>query len=162
VRWGEDLVINGETHFVWVLQISGAAPASHFRGGYAGSISERQPAMYFPLGGGSLKGVGKAGEIVWSRVFVEDGALHADIGRGTVVELSDRETERRWKETTYEWPIVNAILHGIGRDAFMARHRANHVSIAYAQDADYALAVKAAMLAALGVKVHLCGRINSF
>ena len=162
VRWGEDLVVNGEKQFVWVLQISGAAPASHFRGGYAGSISERQPAMYFPLGGGSLKGVGKAGEIVWSRVFVEDGALHADIGRGTVVELSDSETERRWKETTYEWPMVNAILHGIGRDAFMARHRANHVSIAYAQDADYALAVKAAMLAALGVKVHLCGQINSF
>ncbi len=50
VRWGEELAIGGETHFVWVLQISGAAPASHFRGGYAGSISERQPAMYFPLG----------------------------------------------------------------------------------------------------------------
>ncbi len=80
-------------------------------------------------------------EIVWSRVFVEGGALHADIGRGTVVELSDSETERRWRETTYEWPIVNAIFHGAGRDAFMARHRANHVSIAYAQDADYALSV---------------------
>ena len=55
VRWGEDY--NGQ--YVWVLQISGAAPANHFTGGYAGSSSERQPPMYFPLGGGSLKGVGR-------------------------------------------------------------------------------------------------------
>jgi hypothetical protein len=115
--------------------------------------------MYFPLGGGSLKGVGRAGDIVWSRIFVEDGSLHADMGLGTVVELSDAENERRWRETTYQWPIVNAIFHGIGRDAFMARHRANHVSIAYAEDAETALAVKAAMLSELGVKVHLCGSI---
>ena len=57
--------------FVWVFQISGAAPASHFTGGYAGAVSERQPPMYFRLGGGTLKGVSKPGEIVWSRVFVE-------------------------------------------------------------------------------------------
>lgn len=157
VRWGETLNIQGEEKFVWVLQISGAAPASHFRGGYAGAVSERQPAMYFPLGGGSLKGIGKPGKIVWSRVFVEGGELHADLGLGTVVELSDAENERRWRETTYQWPLVNAVFHGVGRDAFMARHRANHVSIAYAKDSSKALAVKASMLASLGVKVHLCG-----
>jgi hypothetical protein len=42
----------------------------------------------------------------------------------------------------------------------MARHRANHVNIAYAPSADLAnkaLATKAAMLAELGVTVHLCG-----
>jgi hypothetical protein len=160
VRWGETLSIQGEERFVWVLQISGAAPASHFRGGYAGAVSERQPAMYFPLGGGSLKGVGKPGKIVWSRVFVEGGTLHADLGLGTVVELSDDENERRWRETTYQWPLVNAVFHGVGRDAFMARHRANHVSIAYAEDAGKALAMKASMLAALGVKVHLCGEVG--
>lgn len=27
--------------------------------------------MYFPLGGGTVKGVSKAGEIVWSRVYIE-------------------------------------------------------------------------------------------
>ncbi|MGA2049245.1 MAG: fucose isomerase, partial [Terracidiphilus sp.] len=85
VRWGEHYKGDGIDDFVWLLQISGAAPANHFAGGYAGASSERQPAMYFPLGGGSLKGIGKPGEIVWSRVFVEGGALHADIGRGTVV-----------------------------------------------------------------------------
>ncbi len=164
VRWGEHYKgpgSNGEIDaFVWLLQISGAAPANHFVGGYAGATSERQPSMYFPLGGGSLKGVGKPGEIVWSRVFVEGGALHADLGRGTVVSLPAKETERRWRETTIQWPIVHAILHGVSQNQMMARHRANHLNVAYApsvEAADKALATKAAMLAELGVQVHLCG-----
>ncbi|MHB1022169.1 MAG: fucose isomerase [Acidobacteriaceae bacterium] len=163
VRWGEQYRGGEIDDFVWLLQISGAAPANHFVGGYAGAISERQPAMYFPLGGGSLKGIGKPGEIVWSRVFVEKGALHADLGRGSVLSLPAEETERRWRETTYQWPIVHAVFHGVGRDQFMARHRANHVNIAYAptaETADTALAVKAAMLAEMGIVVHLCGAVN--
>jgi hypothetical protein len=59
VRWGEHYTGEGVDDFVWVFQISGAAPASHFVDGYAGSRSERQPAMYFPLGGGSLKGAAR-------------------------------------------------------------------------------------------------------
>ena len=160
VRWGEHYKGNGIDNFVWLLQISGAAPANHFVDGYAGARSERQPAMYFPLGGGSLKGVGKPGEIVWSRVFVEGGALHVDMGRGTVVTLPAAETERRWRETTTQWPVVHAILHGVSQNQMMARHRANHVNIAYAPDVDAAnraLATKAAMFAELGVNVHLCG-----
>ena len=167
VRWGEHYKGESEAPgksvadpgkidaFVWLLQISGAAPANHFVGGYAGAISERQPAMYFPLGGGSLKGIGKPGEIVWSRVFVEGGALHADLGRGTVVSLPAAETERRWRETTMQWPIVHAILHGVSQNQMMARHRANHVNVAYAPSAEarrQALATKAAMLAELGVQ----------
>ncbi len=160
VRWGEHYKGDGIDDFVWLLQISGAAPANHFAGGYTGATSERQPAMYFPLGGGSLKGVGKPGEIVWSRVFVEGGALHCDIGRGTVVSLPAAETERRWRETTVQWPIVHTILHGVSQNQMMARHRANHVNVAYAPSAEAAskaLATKAAMLAELGVQVHLCG-----
>ncbi|MGA9062959.1 MAG: fucose isomerase [Terracidiphilus sp.] len=160
VRWGEHYKGDGLDAFVWLLQISGAAPASHYAGGYAGASSERQPAMYFPLGGGSLKGVGKPGEIVWSRVFVEGGALHADLGRGSVVSLPAAETERRWRETTMQWPIVHAVLHGVSQNQLMARHRANHVNVAYAPStevADKALATKAAMFAELGVRVHLCG-----
>ncbi|HTZ58418.1 MAG TPA: hypothetical protein VMB49_09995 [Acidobacteriaceae bacterium] len=162
VRWGEHYHGNGIDDFVWVLQISGAAPASHFAGGYKGASSERQPLMYFPLGGGSLKGVGRSGKIVWSRVFVEGGRLQVDMGLGSVVELPKDETQRRSKETTAQWPMVSAIFDGISRDAFMARHRANHVNIAYATDARSAaeaLAVKAAMFHALGVQVHLCGDI---
>jgi len=160
VRWGEHHKGDGVDDFVWVLQISGAAPANHFVGGYSGARSERQPAMYFPLGGGSLKGIGKPGEIVWSRVFVEGGALHVDIGRGSVVSLPGEETDRRWRETTPPWPIVHTVLHGVTQNQMMARHRANHVNIAYAPSAEVAgkaLATKAAMFAELGVKVHLCG-----
>jgi L-fucose isomerase-like protein len=160
VRWGEEYSSSGQKEFIWVLQISGAAPASHLRGGYGGASSERQPPMYFPLGGGTLKGVGKPGEIVWSRVFQENGRLHVDIGRGSVVELPEEETKRRWNLTTSQWPIVHTRFHGISRDSFMARHRANHVSIAYAPNAvaaDNALALKASFFSALGVAVHLCG-----
>jgi len=165
VRWGEHYKGVGPDgteidDFVWVLQISGAAPANHFAGGYAGAKSERQPAMYFPLGGGTLKGISKPGEIVWSRVFVEGGALHADIGRGTAVTLPLEETERRWRETTPQWPIMHAVMHGVSQNQLMARHRANHVNVAYAPSAelaDKALATKAAMFAELGIKVHVCG-----
>jgi hypothetical protein len=163
VRWGEHYSGDGINEFVWVLQISGAAPASHFVDGYRGASSERQPPMYFPLGGGTLKGVGRPGKIVWSRVFVEAGSLHVDIGLGSVVALPAEETERRWKQTTFQWPMVSATFDGISRNAFMARHRANHVNIAYAPDAKQALqalAVKAAMFHALGVHVHLCGTVS--
>ena len=66
----------------------------------------------------------------------------------------------RGKQTTPQWPMVSAVFDGISRDSFMARHRANHVNIAYATDAkaaSRALAVKSAMFHALGVRVHLCG-----
>lgn len=156
LRWGD--AYGGQ--FVWVLMISGAAPASHFKGGYAGAVSERQPPMYFPAGGGTLKGVGRPGPIVWSRLYIEDGALHCDLGLGTVVDLPEEEVARRWELTTPQWPMVNAVFHGVTRDQMMAKHKANHVNVAYAPDerrAHQALRVKAAMLAALGVKVHLCG-----
>ncbi|MFP5207321.1 MAG: fucose isomerase [Acidobacteriota bacterium] len=160
VRWGEHYSGNGIDGFVWVFQISGAVPASHLAGGYAGAVSERQPPMYFRLGGGTLKGVCKPGHVVWSRVFVEDGALHLDIGRATAIELPPEETERRLRSVTYQWPIMHTLLHGVTRDQFMARHHANHVNVAYAptaEVADKALAAKAAMFAELGVQVHRCG-----
>ena len=69
VRWGDPY---GDD-YVWVFEISGAVPPSHLVGGYAGAVSERQSPMYFRLGGGTIKGVSKPGEIVWSRVFVMDG-----------------------------------------------------------------------------------------
>ena len=72
--------------------------------------------MYFPLGGGTLKGVSKPGEIVWSRVFVMNSQLHADLGRGTVVLLPEQEIAQRWQSTTEQWPMMNAVLHGLTRD----------------------------------------------
>ncbi len=160
VRWGEHYTGKGIDDFVWLFQISGAAPASHFTGGYSGAISERQPPMYFHLGGGTLKGICKPGHVVWSRVFVESGKLHVDLGRATAIELPTEETERRWKAVTAQWPIMHVLLHGITRDQFMARHRANHLNVAYAptsQIADQALAAKAAMMSQMGIDVHFCG-----
>lgn len=163
LRWGEQYTVNDVDDFVWLFMISGAVPASHFIDGYAGATSERQPPMYFHLGGGTLKGVSKPGEIVWSRVFVMDGALHADLGRATVVELPEAETQRRWQATTPQWPLMHAVLHGVSRDQMMARHKANHLSVAYAPSAemaDRALAAKAAALAGAGIRVHMCGNIS--
>lgn len=160
IRWGEHYRDDNIDDFVWVLMISGAAPASHFVGGYTGAISERQRHMFFPLGGGTLKGVSKPGEIVWSRVYIETAELHLDIGRGTVVELPPAETERRWQATSPEWPIMHAVLHGVSRNQMMARHKANHLNVAYApsaEAADRALNIKAAMFANMGLRVHLCG-----
>ena len=162
VRWGEHYTGDDIDDFVWVFLISGSIPASHIANGYAGASSERQPPMYFRLGGGSLKGISKPGEIVWSRVFTMDGKLHADIGRATSVELPLEETERRWQASTPQWPIMHAILHGVSRDQMMARHKANHLNVVYApsaRDADNALAVKAAMFDAMGIQVHLCGDV---
>ena len=160
LRWGEPYRDEHLDAYVWVFEISGAAPASHFSGGYAGAKSERQPPMYFPLGGGTLKGISKPGEIVWSRVFVQDGQLHADLGRATVVDLPEAETERRLQATTPQWPIMHAVTHGVSRDQMMGRHKANHIQVAYAPDAeaaDRALKVKAAMFAELGLEVNFCG-----
>jgi hypothetical protein len=159
VRYGEDY--NGE--FVWVFEISGAAPPEHFIGGYAGATSERQPPMYFPAGGGSLKGVSKPGEIVWSRIYVEENRLKADMGRAKVVELPPEETERRWRMTTPQWPIMHAVTYGVTRDQMMGRHKANHIQVAYGPDAagaDLALAVKTAMLREIGIEVFICGDRN--
>ena len=162
LRWGEHFKGEGVDGYVWVFLISGAVPPAHNVGGYSGTVSERQPPMYFPLGGGTVKGVSKPGEIVWSRVFVMKGALHADLGRATAVELPRKETERRWQATTPQWPIMHAVLHGVSRDQMMARHKANHIQVAYApssEQADKALAAKAAMFKAMGLEVHLCGGV---
>lgn len=157
IRWGEEY----DGDFVWVFEISGAVPASH-HGGYDKSYSMRQVPWFFPHGGGTLAGVSKPGEIVFSRVFIMNDELHADIGRAHVVELPEEETQRRLNETDKQWPIMHAVLHGITRDQMMARHKANHLQVAYADDADSAdraLAAKAAAFAGMGIRVHLVGDV---
>jgi len=160
VRWGDWDASGSTDEYVWVFLISGAVPPAHFTGGWKGASSERQPGMYFPNGGGTLKGISKPGEIVWSRVFVEDNRLKMDLGRAGVVKLPDQETQRRWQLTTPQWPIMHAVLYGVTRDQFMARHKANHIHVAYAKsadEADRAVLAKAAMAQAMGMEVALCG-----
>jgi L-fucose isomerase, C-terminal domain len=147
VRWGDRF---GDD-YVWV---------EHFVGGWKGTHGYRQPAMYFPNGGSTMHGVSKPGEIVWSRIYVEDNALHMDVGRGGVVTLPKEETERRLNATTPQWPIMHAVTYGVSRDQLMAKHKANHIQVAYANDAksaDDCMIAKACLAQALGINVNVCG-----
>ena len=159
VRWGESF---GDD-YVWVFLISGAAPPAHFIGGWKGAHGYRQPAMYFPNGGSTVHGVSKPGEIVWSRIYVANESLHMDLGRGEVVTLPKAETERRLQATTPQWPIMHAVTYGVSRDQLMAKHQANHIQVAYANDAksaDECMLTKASFARSLGIHVNICGARN--
>jgi hypothetical protein len=160
LRWGDWDRSGTVKDYVWVLLISGSAPPAHFAEGWGSASSMRQPPMYFRLGGGTLRGVAKPGEIVWSRVYIEGGRLKMDLGRAEVVDLPAEETERRWQATTPQWPIMHAVTYGVTRDQMMARHKANHIQVAYADNAaaaDQCVLAKAALAEALGLEVALCG-----
>lgn len=160
LRYGETFVVDGQEEFVWVFLISGAVPASHFADGYAGANSMRQPPMFFKKGGGTLRGVSRPGNIVWSRIYIEKDELWCDIGTGKAVELPKEETERRWALTDVQWPIMHGVLDGVNRNQMMAKHKANHIQVAYV-DGDFnvrrAAEIKAATLEKLGIKVNFCG-----
>lgn len=164
LRWGDRDASGTTEEYVWVFEISGAVPPSHFANGWADAIGERQPPMYFRLGGSTIKGVSKPGEIVWSRIYVDGksdgGTLCMDIGRGKAIELPMEETQRRWENTTPQWPIMHGVTYGVSRDQMMAKHQANHIQVVYATDwksADLAMLTKAAMANELGLKVNVCG-----
>ncbi len=164
LRWGDRDMSGTTDEYVWIFEISGSAPPSHFINGWAGASGQRQPPMYFRLGGSTIKGISKPGEIVWSRIYIDGsrngGELCMDLGRGKAIELPHHETERRWVSTTPQWPIMHAVTYGVSRDQMMAKHQANHIQVAYANDAksaDAAMLAKAAMAAELGMRVNLCG-----
>ena len=164
IRWGDWDQSRSTDQWVWVFEISGGAPPAHFTGGWKGAHGYRQPPMYFRLGGSTLAGVSRPGEIVWSRIWVDNVNGHEklcmDIGRAQVVTLPEEETRRRLESTTKQWPIMHAVTYGISRDQMMARHKANHIQVAYAKDAagaDKAALTKAAVARALGIEVNFCG-----
>jgi len=52
------------------------------------------------------------------------------------------------------------VTYGVTRDQMMARHKANHIQVAYANsphEADRAALAKAALAAELGIEVSFCG-----
>jgi hypothetical protein len=51
--------------------------------------------MHFPKGGGTIKSESKPGGTVWSRVYIQDGILHVEMGRGSVEALSSEEMKSR-------------------------------------------------------------------
>jgi hypothetical protein len=55
---------------------------------------------------------------------------------------------------------MHAVTYGVSRDQLMAKHQANHIQVAYADDAmaaDECLFAKAAFARALGIRVNVCG-----
>ena len=155
IRWGSDW--NGE--FVWDFEISGAVPFGHLKGGIAGATGYRQPAMYFPKGGSTIQGQGKAGRILWARAHYEGTSVTMQIGTGRGIELPEAEFERRRRATCYEWPLLNATLDGVGRDELMAAHQSNHVTIAYVDDDKLADVLTAFVAQTLtqNIKVQVAG-----
>ena len=162
LRWGREYDLPQAKGFVWVLEISGAVPPAHLENGYRSAISERQPAMYFPLGGGTIKGISKPGWVVWSRIFIKGNRLNCDLGIGQAVKLPEAEIQELWRLTTPQWPMMHLLLRGITRDQMMARHQSNHIQVVYApslEDARRGLYAKAAALRELGLDVYLCGEV---
>lgn len=126
VRWGRDW----EGKFTWVFLISGAAPPAHWNG-WKNTTVNRQPPMYFPLGGGTCSGVSKAGTITWARFYEQHGALGMDCGMGEVIDMPQEEVQDRLDRTTPEWPIANVHIPGYDRNECMASHMSNHITMGY-------------------------------
>ena len=160
LRWSDRDASGTVDDEVWVFEISGAVPASHFAGGWADAEGFRQPPMYFPAGGSTVRGISKPGHVVWSRVFIQDDRLKMDLGLARSIELPRQETQRRWDATTPQWPIMHAVIEGVSRNQMMARHKANHIQVAYANgesDARRAMGAKAWAASELGIEVCVCG-----
>ncbi len=155
IRWGSEF----QGTFYWDLEISGSVPFEHLKGGIAGAEGYRQPAMYFPKGGATITGQGKAGRILWARAHYQGTQVLLHVGTGTAVELPAPEFERRRRATTYEWPMLNCTLDGVGRDDLMAGHQSNHITVAYVDEAKLAQVLQAFVAQALtqDMKVFVCG-----
>ena len=155
IRWGSEY----EGTFYWDFEISGSVPFEHLKGGVAGATGYRQPAMYFPKGGSSIHGQGKAGRLIWARAHYEGTQVFMHIGTGTALELPAAEFERRRKATTYEWPLLNCKLDGVSRDELMAGHQSNHITIAYVAEDKLQDVLRAFVAQALtqGIQVSVAG-----
>lgn len=155
IRWGSEF--NGV--FYWDFEISGAVPFAFIKGGIAGATGYRQPPMYFPKGGATIAGQGKAGRLLWARAHYVGTEVILHIGTGHAVELPAAEFERRRRATTYEWPLLNCVLDGVGRDDLMAGHESNHISIAYVDEAHLQTVLRAFVAQALtqNMRVFVAG-----
>lgn len=159
IRWGSEF----EGEFYWDLEISGSVPFEHLKGGIAGATGHRQPAMYFPKGGSTIAGQGKAGRLIWGRAHYEGTTVHLHVGTAHAVELPTQEFQRRLDATTKQWPLLNAVLDGVSRDQLMAGHQSNHITVAYVDEAHLAEVFKAFVAQAItqNIVVHVAGDANA-
>jgi L-fucose isomerase-like protein len=151
VRWGGE----HDGRFVWVLLNSGSAGAyafNHDPDTLAGVHSFRQPALYFPVPGGTFTGESLPGEMTWARAYISDDVLWMDIGRGDVVALPPGKRDAWWEGTTRQWPFMAADL-GVTRDTVMAHYLSNHIAVAYGDIFQEMVALSREM----GFKVRILG-----
>jgi hypothetical protein len=160
IRWGSEW----QGRFIWDLEISGAVPFGHLTGGIAGAAGYRQPPMYFPRGGATIAGQCKAGRFIWARAHYVGTQVCMHIGTGLAVELPPEEFERRRRATTFEWPLMNAVLDGVGRDDLMAGHQSNHITVAYVGESHLRDVLRAFVAQALtqNIAVSLAGTPNEW
>jgi hypothetical protein len=130
IRWGSEY----EGTFYWDFEISGSVPFEHLKGGIAGATGYRQPAMYFPKGGSSIHGQGKAGRLIWARAHYEGTQVFCTSAPARPWNCRPPSSSAGASATTYEWPLLNCTLDGVGRDDLMAGHQSNHITIAYVDE----------------------------
>ncbi len=155
IRWGSEY----EGTFYWDFEISGNVPFEHIKGGIGGANGYRQPKEIFSAGGSTIGGQCKAGTFIWARAHYEGTDVHMHIGTGRAFELSKEETNRRWKATNPQWPLMNAVLDGCERDDIMAGHQSNHITVAYVpkEQLDYVTRTFVCMALTQGINVYLAG-----
>lgn len=155
IRWGSDY----QGTYYWDMEISGAVPFAHLKGGIAGAEGYRQTPMFFPYGGSTIAGQGKAGRFIWARAHYVGTDVFMHIGTGTAVELPDAEFTRRRHATSFEWPLMNAVLDGVTRDDLMAGHQSNHLSIAYIPEEQLQAVLRAFVAQAItqNIRVSVAG-----
>ncbi|MDR1935378.1 MAG: signal transduction protein [Candidatus Accumulibacter sp.] len=152
VRWGSEYA----GVFYWDFEISGSVPFEHLKGGIAGATGYRQAAMFFPYGGATIQGQGKAGRLLWARAHYEGTQVFMHVGTGVAVELPAEEFERRARATNREWPLLNCSLDGVGRDDLMAGHQSNHVTVAYVDEDKLPDVLRAFVAQALTQGIQVC------
>ena len=163
LRWGRQYTARAWMPMSGSLRFPGPSRPRTLTDGYKGATSERQPPMYFRAGRRHRQRHQQARpDRLEPRFCRRRRAQSSTPAWPKSSPCPQAETQDRWDQTTPQWPIMHAVLKGITRDQMMARHKANHIQVAYAPDLDaarHALYAKAAAMHALGLDVNLCGEI---
>jgi len=120
--------------------------------------AQRAPAaMYFPLGGGSLKGIGKPGEIVWSACLSRAARSMSTSAeaRGHAAPGSDRAPLARDHATVAYRPHGSAWRNAKPDDGSTSRQPRKHCLRAFSGDRRKGARHQGSHVRELGVAVHL-------
>ena len=161
IRWGDSDRSGTTADYVWVLLDlrRRAARAPHRRLGRVGSPAPAADVLPARRRHRARRRQARRNRL--ERIFVEARQLRWTSAAATSSRCPQAETERRWKRRPRRnGRSCTRCCYGVTRDQMMARHKANHVQVAYAnsaKEADLAMCAKAALAAELGLEVSLCG-----